>query len=234
MIVRALISLVFCCLAAPVWAGEVVIFAASSLKTALDEVTEGLPARISYGGSGLLARQILQGAPADIFFSANTVWMDAVEQGGGLARDTRRDLLANSLVIVSRDPVSLDQMLGDTGRVAIGLTNSVPAGIYAKAYLQAEGHWDAVASRLVETDSVRAALALVARGEVPYGVVYTSDVAADPSVQVVHALPDLAELPIRYPVALTARAGPEAAAVLAHLQSDAARVIFAAHGFGAP
>ena len=234
MIRRVFIALAFCLAASPVWATEVVIFAASSLKTALDEVTEGLPVRISYGGSGLLARQVLQGAPADIFFSANEVWMDAAEQGGAIRPETRVDLLSNNLVIVGRDVVSFEDMLASEGRVATGLTSSVPVGIYAKAYLMELGHWDAIAPRIVETDSARAALALAARGEVPFAVVYASDAVAEPAVQVTYALPDLPDLPIRYPVALITVAKPEASAILDALQTDAARAIFAAHGFGVP
>ena len=234
MIRRVFIALAFCLTASPTWAADVVIFAASSLKTALDEVTQGLPVRISYGGSGVLARQVLQGAPADIFFSANEVWMDAAEQGGAIRPGTRVELLSNSLVIVGHDAASFEDMLASDGRVATGLVTSVPVGIYAKAYLQSQGHWDAIAPRIIETDSARAALALAARGEVPFAVVYASDAAAEPAVQVIHAMPELPELPIRYPVALTAVANPEAAAVLDALQTDAARAIFAAHGFGLP
>ncbi|WP_394195919.1 molybdate ABC transporter substrate-binding protein [Litoreibacter albidus] len=233
MIRRVIIALALCLTASPV-AADVVIFAASSLKTALDEVTEGLPVRISYGGSGVLARQVLQRAPADIFFSANAVWMDAAEQGGAIAAESRVDLLSNSLVVVGHKAATLKDMLAGDGRVATGLVRSVPVGIYAKAYLQASGHWDTIAPRLIETDSVRAALALTARGEVPFAIVYASDAVAEPAVQVIHALADVPDLPIGYPVALTAWAKPEAREVLDVLQSDAARAVFAAHGFGVP
>ncbi|MEP3346937.1 MAG: molybdate ABC transporter substrate-binding protein [Litoreibacter sp.] len=215
-------------------AADVVIFAASSLKTALDEVTQGLPVRISYGGSGLLARQVMQGAPADIFFSANEVWMDAAEAGGAIEGASRVDLLSNSLVVVGHEAASLQDVLSGDGRVATGLLASVPVGIYAKASLQATGQWDAVASRIIETDSARAALALTARGEVPFAVVYASDAVAEPSVQVIHAVPAVPVLPIRYPLALTTRASEGAEAVYQILLSDAARQVFTAHGFGAP
>ena len=234
MIRRVFIALAFCLAALPALAADVVIFAASSLKTALDEVTEGLPVRISYGGSGLLARQVLQRAPADIFFSANEVWMDAAEQGGVIRGETRVELSSNSLVIVGHEAMTFEDMLASDGRVATGLISSVPVGIYAKAYLEAQGHWDAIAPRLVETDSARAALALAARGEVPFAVVYASDAVAEPAVQAIHAVADVPELPIRYPVAMTAWAKPEAVAILDALQTDEARAIFSNHGFGVP
>lgn len=234
MIRRVFIALAFCFAALPVAAKDVVIFAASSLKTALDEATQGLPVRISYGGSGLLARQVMQGAPVDIFFSANEEWMDVAEQGGAIDPKTRVDLLANSLVIVGQESITLNKMLSGDGYVATGLLNSVPVGIYAKAYLQASGQWEDVAPRIIETDSARAALALAVRGEVPFAVVYASDAALEPSVQVIHALPDVSGLPIRYPAALTVGANPDANAVLDALQTDAARAVFTAHGFGQP
>ncbi|SFR57959.1 molybdate ABC transporter substrate-binding protein [Litoreibacter janthinus] len=234
MIRRVFIALTLCCAATPIWAADVVIFAASSLKPALDEVTQGLPVRISYGGSGLLARQIMQGAPADIFFSANEVWMDAAIAGGVVRPETRINLLSNALVIVGRDAATFEDMLAGEGRVATGLVTSVPVGIYAKAYLEREGHWESIAPRIVETESARAALALALRGEVPFAVVYASDAAAEPDMQVIHAVPDMPDMPIRYPVALTTRATPEATAVLDALQSEAARAIYASHGFGVP
>ncbi|WP_245989764.1 molybdate ABC transporter substrate-binding protein [Litoreibacter meonggei] len=234
MIRRVFIALAFCLTALPAVAEDVVIFAASSLKTALDEVTEGLPVRISYGGSGLLARQIILGAPADIFFSANEVWMDAAQDAGAIRPESRVELLSNALVIVGHKVVPFEDLLASDGRVATGLIASVPVGIYAKAYLERAGHWDAMAPRIVETDSARAALALAARGEVPFAVVYASDAAAEPAVHVIHVLPELPDQPIRYPVALTASAGPAADVVMEVLQSDAASADYAAHGFGLP
>lgn len=234
MIRRLFISLAFALIAAPVWAEEVVIFAASSLKSALDEVTQGMPVRISYGGSGLLARQLLQGAPADIFFSANVQWMDAAIQGGAVAADSRVEVVSNRLVAVSGHAGTLDDLLAGDGHVATGLVGSVPAGIYAKAYLEAAGQWEKVAPRLIETDSARAALTLAARKEVPFAIVYASDVVAQPAVQLVHMWPVSKDLPIRYPVALTARANAGAKAVLDALQTKTARSVFTAHGFGVP
>lgn len=231
---RSFIALALCGLALPALAADVVIFAASSLKTALDEATQGLPVRISYGGSGLLARQVMQGAPADIFFSANEAWMAAAVAGGAIDASGPTAILSNSLVVVGHEPTSFAEMLGSGGHVATGLTASVPVGIYAKANLTASGHWPAIAARLIETDSARAALALAARGEVPFAIVYASDAVAEPAVHVIHTLPDMPDLPIRYSLALTAQATPAAADVVSALRSDQTRSIFARHGFGIP
>lgn len=221
-----ILALLLSTAAASVRAGDVVVFAASSLKTALDEVLKDTSARISYGGSGALARQISQGAPADIFLSANPVWMDAVADK--LAQ--RVDFLSNTLVIVSRDR----DALSTDGHVAMGLLSSVPAGIYGQAYLQAEGLWDAIAPRVIETDSARAALALAAIGEVAYAVVYATDAMAEPRVNVVRALAPRADLPIVYPLALITKTDPEAKAIFDHLQTPEARAIFTRYGFGTP
>lgn len=221
------------CAALPARA-EVVIFAASSLKSALDEVLADQPAVTSYGGSGALARQIMQGAPADIFLSANPDWMDAVQQAGALRAGSRVDLLSNTLVIAGPAGQSIDAMLAGDGRVATGLTASVPVGIYGKATLQRMGHWPAMAPRVVEVDSARAALTLAARGEVPYAVVYATDARAEPRVTVIATLPSFPDLPILYPAAMTARAGQKAEAVMTRLTSPEARAIFTAHGFGIP
>ncbi|WP_158269942.1 molybdate ABC transporter substrate-binding protein [Litoreibacter ponti] len=226
MFLRALLFLILA--AAPLRA-EVVIFAASSLKGALDEVLAEAPVRISYGGSGALARQILQGAPADIFFSANPRWMDAAAPAMDGA--TRVDLLANSLVVIGEG--GFDDMLASDGKVATGLIRSVPLGIYAEATLRELGHWDAIAPRLIETDSARAALALVERGEVPFGIVYRTD-AVSAEAPVIAELPELEDLPILYPIALTRRAGPEAQGVLDELTADAAWTVFERHGFTRP
>lgn len=205
----------------------VVVFAAASLKTVLDKILEGRGAVASYTGSGALARQILQGAPADIFISAHGQWMDVVEEAG-LVAGRRVDLASNRLVIVGpRGSVplalaNLPERLGD-GRLAIGQTRAVPAGIYGRAALERLGLWPGLARRLAETDSVRTALALVARGEVPFGLVYATDALAEPAVDVVAEIPADSHPPIRYPAALLSERGealfqylfgPEAAAML--------------------
>lgn len=233
--------------AAPSRAEEVVVFAAASLKTALDEIAPGFAEEtghrmvVSHAGSSQLARQILLGAPADVFLSANSAWMDELEAAGRLVPGTRADLLGNALVLVAAgedaapvdllDPTALPDRLG-TGRLALALVDAVPAGIYGRAALSSLGLWDAVAPRVAQTDNVRAALALVATGAAPFGVVYLSDAVAEPRVQIVARFPEDSHPPIVYPVALVAgHDGPGARALLDHLTTPAARAIFEAQGF---
>ncbi|WP_135501492.1 molybdate ABC transporter substrate-binding protein [Roseovarius aestuariivivens] len=220
----------------------VTVFAAASLRGALEAAVEGFPARVvvSYGGSGVLARQVTQGAPADLVFLANAVWMDWLEERGALVPDTRRDLLGNALVLVAPagapaldavTPAALVARL-DGGRLAIGNTLGVPAGIYGREWLTTAGLWPELRPHLAETENVRAALALVARGEAPLGVVYASDAEAEPGVRVVHAVDPALHAPIVYPAALVAgRGGPVARALLAHLSEPPAQAAFAAQGF---
>lgn len=210
----------------------VTVFAAASLKSALDDIIAAFgPARVSYGGSGTLARQILLGAPADLFLSANTQWMDAVETGGLLEPGSRIDLLGNRLVLVAhKDAGEADLAdLSAGARLAMGFVEAVPAGQYGRRAFEHMGLWDALRKRVVETDSVRAALALVARGEVPYGVVYATDAQAEPDVRVMSRFPQDSHPPIRYPMALTR--GPRAAALHQFAQGSVAAKIFAGHGF---
>ena len=220
----------------------VTIFAAASLRGALEAALDGsgADARISYGGSGTMARQVAQGAPADIVILANVAWMDWLEEQGHLAPSTRADLLGNRLVLVGpQDAPALADVTVDTllarlagGRLAIGHTQAVPAGIYAKQWMQAAGLWDALRPQLAETENVRAALALVSRGETPLGVVYASDAEADRGVQVLSRIDPALHDPIVYPAALVAGRETEAAkAVLAQLRSETAGQAFVAHGF---
>lgn len=234
--------------ALPARAGDVTVFAAASLKTALDAVAAGFAdasgnrLRVSYAGSSALARQIQQGAPAQLFLSANPDWMDVLAADGLLAADSRADLLTNRLVLIAAadSPVSVDlhnsadlaAALGD-GRLAMALVRAVPAGIYGKAALQSLGLWDAVADRVAQADNVRAALRLVAVGETPLGIVYATDAAADPRVRVVARFPESSHPPIRYPVAVLSDGdGADARAALAYLTGAGARAVFADHGFG--
>ncbi|QDC09048.1 molybdate ABC transporter substrate-binding protein [Oceanicola sp. D3] len=215
----------------PLRAEPVTVFAAASLKGAMDEVVAawGGEARISYAGSSALARQIEAGAPADVFISANPDWLDWLEaQGVALER---ADLLSNSMVLVSRADdlrVGIDQLKGDD-RVAMALVEAVPAGIYGKAALESLALWESVGPRVVQADNVRAALALVALGEAPLGLVYATDALAEPGVAVVATFPEGSHPPIRYPVAALTEAG---APVMAFLQGAEAAEIFARHGFG--
>lgn len=227
------------------------IFAAASLKTALDEVivswNSARPAETHsavgvYAATSALAKQIEEGAPADLFISADLAWMDELEKKSLVRPGTRRDLLTNTLVLIApagagtpsgQTPESvLEQLLHD-GRLALGKTDSVPAGKYARQALESLGIWNAVKDRLAEQVNVRAALQLVARGETPLGIVYGSDAHASPGVTVVAAFPEASHRPIVYPAAIVASSiHPQAEEFLAFLPSPAAAAIFAANGFG--
>lgn len=233
--------------AMPAAAGDVVVFAAASLKNALDDAAAAWRAetgggvRIAYAGSSALARQIEAGAPADVFISANTAWMDVLDDAGLLAPGTRRDLLTNRLVLVAHGadaaPVTLDAdgdlaaRLGD-GRLAMALVDAVPAGIYGKAAMVSLGLWEALAPKVAEADNVRTALALVARGEAPLGIVYATDAAAEADVTVVATFPAESHPPIVYPAAVLAESdNADAAGFLDFLASDEARPLFQRQGF---
>ncbi len=227
-------------------AGAVTVFAAASLKTALDAVNaawageNGSPATISYAGSSALARQIEQGAPADVFISADLDWMSYLAERHLIRPDTEVRLLGNRLVLIApatsaaaaeiAPGVDLAGLLGD-GRLAMANVDAVPAGKYGKAALQALGIWDAVADRIAQADNARAALALVALGEAPLGVVYATDAAAEPRVRIVGTFPANTHPPIVYPAAATADAGPDAAAFLVFLRTRRAADLFKAQGF---
>ncbi|WP_017914206.1 molybdate ABC transporter substrate-binding protein [Xanthomonas sp. SHU 166] len=225
------------------------VFAAASLKESLDEAASayqrasGTPVQVSYAASSTLARQVEQGAPADVFVSADQEWMDYLQQRKLIDPALRRDLLGNTLVLVApaaskaqvdlRKPGALFAALGAQGRLAVGQTASVPAGKYARAALQALGQWDSVQPRLAESESVRSALMLVARGEAPLGIVYGSDAQAEPKVRVVATFPADSHAPIVYPVApLRASAqGKAAAEFVRWLGTPPAQAIFRRHGF---
>lgn len=235
--------------AAPVGARaeQVTVFAAASLKTAFDQIAiayeadTGHTAVASYAASSALAKQIEQGAPADIFISADQDWMAYAADRNLIQPDTRVDLLGNALVIVApKDaPVSftvangfdLKGALGD-GRLAVGAVGTVPAGKYAQSALEALGVWDSVAGSLAEAENVRAALQFVARGETPLGVVYRTDAAAEPGVTIVGTFPADSHEPIVYPMAVTREATSAIAADFAHyLTGPKAAEIFKAAGF---
>lgn len=227
-------------------AEEVVVFAAASMKTALDAVAAdfqkatGHTVTISYAGSNQLAKQIIEGAPADIFVSAAVNWMDAVEKEGKVAPGSRTDLLGNTLVLVG-GPEAADVAIGPGfdlagvlggGKLAMALVDSVPAGQYGKAALTALGVWDKVEAEVAQADNVRAALALVSTGEAPYGIVYATDAAADTKVKVVGTFPAETHPAIIYPAALLTGAADAAdKAFFEALSGDAADATFAAQGF---
>lgn len=210
-------------------AANVVIFAASSLKPVLDELITPAQASVSYGGSGALARQITHGAPADIFFSANPRWMNHLTPF--LQPGTQRNILSNALVIVGTSKTNLAALSASTARIATGLTRSVPLGIYAKASLQHMGLWAEFSPRLVETNSAYGALSLVLRREVPFAIVYATDLRATDGLQIIATLPTLPNMPIVYPIALTRTAQTQAIPVYEHLQGAQAKRLYRDHGF---
>lgn len=226
-----------------------VVFAAASLKTALDEAAAkfhadgGGEVKLSYGGSLALERQIVAGAPADVFISADESSMDEAAKNAAIKADTRFDWLGNELVLVAPKSAAFDTLaltqealsgaLG-AGKLATGEVNTVPVGKYAHAALEKLGLWSAIEPHLAMTDNVRAALGFVARGEAALGIVYATDAAAEPNVKIVARFPDASHAPILYPVAVTAGSHNAAAAKFEDfLKSDAAWPIFARQGFRA-
>jgi molybdate transport system substrate-binding protein len=227
----------------------ITVFAAASLKESMDEAAArfgqdtGQRVVVSYAASSALARQIEQGAPADVFVSADLDWMDYLQQRKLIDTATRHDLLGNTLVLVApaagaqralalHKGSNLLPLLGADGRLAVALVDSVPAGKYAKAGFESLGMWNALQPRLAQAENVRAALLLVARGEAPLGVVYGSDAGAEPRVRVLAVFPPGSHPPIVYPVArVLASRQPQAAAFVRWLQTPAALAIFRAHGF---
>lgn len=228
---------------------DVTVFAAASLTNALQDVGKAYEAagggkvKFSFAASSLLARQIEAGADADVFFSADAEWMDYLAERKLIKTKTRRDVLANRLVLIAPAgstvalkiapgfALALAVALGD-GRLALADPDTVPAGKYAKAALTALGVWDSVANKIARAENVRAALAYVARGESLLGIVYETDAMAEPKVRTVDAFPADTHPPIVYPAALTASAdGREAEAFLAYMLSAKAAAVFKRHGF---
>ena len=226
---------------------DLVIFAAASLKNALDDINAawkketGKEARISYAASSALAKQIEGGAPAQIFISADIPWMDYVEKKSLIKTDTRSNLLGNRIVLIApkdkAQPIDikpgfdLAKIIGG-GRLAMANIDAVPAGKYGKAALETLGAWNSISAKVAQAENVRAALLLVSRGEAPAGIVYQTDAAADPKVKIIGTFPENTHPPIIYPIALTANAThPDAAAFLAYIRSAKAKPIFEAQGF---
>lgn len=224
------------------------VFAAASLGTALETLAgrfsraTGHGVTVSPAGSSTLARQIQLGAPADLFISANRAWMDVLEKEGLVLPGSRVDLIANRLVLIApagsaravdlTDRWDVDAALGP-GRLAMALVDAVPAGIYGQAALRHFGLWEALAPRVAQSDNVRAALALVASGAAPLGIVYASDAEAEPRVRVVAEFPAESHPAIVYPAAVLAQGPAPDAAVqfLGYLQSPPARDHFRSQGF---
>jgi len=227
-----------------------VVLAAASLQESLEAAADGWARQghprpvLSFAASSALARQAESGAPADLFFSADEKWMDELDGKGLLRPGTRITLLGNAIVLVAPqdskaavaldDPASLPAALGD-GRLAMADPAAVPAGKYGKAALETLGIWPAVEHRVASGENVRAALALVERGEAPLGIVYATDAAASAKVRVVATFPATSHPPILYPLAvLKTSASPDAQGFRDFLASDAGRAIFLRYGFTAP
>jgi len=218
------------------------IFAAASLKSALDQVVAryaedtGQAVTVSYGGSSVIARQIQQGAPADIFFSANLAWMDLLSQEGLIAPGTQANLLGNTLVVIAAPGESELERLQDLPRelrgrrLSMAQIDAVPAGIYGANALRSAGIWEEVSTRVAQSANVRAALALVAAEAVPYGIVYRTDAFAEPRVTVAYSIPPELHAPIIYPVAAV-RQSEASSAFLDHLTSKSVIALFAKQGF---
>lgn len=227
-------------------AAKITVFGAASLTQVLEEISADftrettLEVVIVVGGSGLLARQIVQGAPADICFLANKKWMDYLEQNKYLKPASRVNLLANRLVVIAPKGTGVtlkpipesDFGTAFNGRLALADPAHVPAGMYTRQALEWLGWWPSVVHRLAPATDVRAALAYVERGACGVGIVYATDVAFSQQLEVVASLPVEAHEPIVYPAALVqGGAAPEASHFLAYLQSQAARLVYQKYGF---
>ena len=225
----------------------ITVFAAASMKNALDEVDSlftkqsGIKIVASYAASSSLMKQIEQGAPADVFLSADVDWMDYGAKNNLIKNDTRENLLGNRLVLIAPKDSKIGNVtiapgfdlaaLAGSGRIATGDVRAVPAGLYAKAALEKLGIWSSVESKIAMAENVRAALVLVARGEAPLGIVYETDAKVDPSVKIIGVFPEDSHPPIIYPVAMTKDAKPDAAQYLAFLTTPEAKAVFERYGF---
>jgi molybdate transport system substrate-binding protein len=223
------------------------VFAAASMKNALDEVNHaytaksGVKVTSSYAASSVLARQIEQGAPADIFISADLEWMDYAAAKKDIDQASRTSLLGNSIVLIAAGDskfadVTIAQgfdlaKLAGNGKIATGDVKSVPVGKYAKAALEKLGSWTAAEPKFAMAESVRAALTLVSRGEAPLGIVYATDAKIDPGVKVIGTFPADSHPAIIYPVAATTRAKSESADYLTFLKGSLSKTIMEKYGF---
>ncbi|WP_407122619.1 molybdate ABC transporter substrate-binding protein [Bradyrhizobium sp. STM 3561] len=252
LLCATLLALIYTSSARPAQAqhADVLVFAAASLKTALDEINAqwhertGKQAAISYAASSSLAKQIELGAPADVFISADEDWMNYLAERKLLKPETRSDLVGNRLVLISSKGADLHvniapgfpllSLLGQ-GRLAMANTDAVPAGRYGRAALQALGVWESVKGRIAQAENVRAALLMVSRGEAPLGIVYESDAASDPNVSRLGTFPENTHPRIAYPIAVTASSKkPAAGAFVDMLKTPEARIVFEKQGFTSP
>jgi molybdate transport system substrate-binding protein len=226
---------------------SLVVFAAASMKNALDDIDAaftaktGVKVQASYAASSVLAKQIEQGAPADVFVSADTDWMDYATAKKNINEPTRVNLLGNSIVLIAPKDSGINNVtiapgfdlakLAGDGKIATGDVKAVPVGKYAKAALEKLGAWQAAEPKFAMADSVRAALTLVARSEAVLGIVYSTDAKVEPGVKIVGTFPADSHPPIIYPVAATTTAKAEAADYLAFLRSSAAKTVLEKYGF---
>ena len=245
-----LLAALLLALAAPLAsAASITVFAAASLKDALDAVNaayekaSGDKVTVSYAGSNALAKQIENGAPADVFLSADTDWVEYLEKRTLVVANSRRDLLGNDLVLVAPVAsrvalglvrgVDLRPALGDR-RLALASPDAVPAGKYARQALESLGSWAPIEKQLAPTENVRAALVLVARGEAPLGIVYRTDAMAESRVRIVDTFAAGTHAPIVYPMVRLKRGTSTSAAAFAeYLGTAEARGIFERFGFRA-
>lgn len=234
-------------LALPAHAKNLTIFAAASTVQVFDEVRDiwnaenSTKLRIVYGSSGALARQIENGAPADLYFSANSAWVDYLVKLKRARDDTRKTIFRNSIVLIAPASAQLPTpfnlttdiatALGQNGRLSIGDPQHVPAGIYARQALGGLGLWSSFAHRTVQTRNVRLALALVQRGEAPLGIVYYTDAIQTGQVRIVATIDGALHAPIEYQAVATDTAGPAAGKLLTYLASDASHTIYRKFGF---
>lgn len=246
-ILAALLVLIGAAMPASAQDKTLTVFAAASMKNALDDIDAAYTARtgikltVSYGPSSGLAKQIEQGAPADVFISADTDWMDYAVSKKNINEATRMNLLGNTIVLIAPKDSKVENVnigpgfdlakLAGDGRIATGDVKSVPVGKYANAALEKLGSWQAAEPRFAMAESVRAALTLVARGEAALGIVYSTDARVEPGVKIVGTFPADSHPAIIYPVAATTTAKPEAAGYLAFLRSTAAKNILEKYGF---
>lgn len=227
---------------------QITVFAAASLKNALDDTNAafakatGVKVTVSYAASSALAKQIEQGAPADIFISADLQWMDYLGERKLIKPDTRFNLLGNKLVLIAPAASKIGNVsigpgfdiakLAGSGRIAVADVNAVPAGRYARAALEKLGAWAKAEPKLAQAENVRATLAFVARDEAPIGIVYETDAKVEPKVKVVGAFPDDSYPPVIYPVAATAITAKQSVSQYLHfLRTPAAKAIFEKYGF---
>lgn len=247
LLLSCLVFAAVAALAPPARAADVFVFAAASLKEALDDAVaayraSGATGRVvpSYAASSALARQIEAGAPAGVFVSADEEWMDYLERRGLLEPGSRANLVRNRLVLVARADDGIAVEIGPGfplaarlrgGRLAMANPDAVPAGKYGKAALESLGVWNDVRSRIAAADNVRAALVLVSRGEAPLGIVYRTDALVDRTVRIAGTFPDSSHPPIVYPMAVMARSGPAARAFAAWLRGPEVKAIFERRGF---